>query len=399
MVLGVLGLLVATAAVPASAQDVPVLLEDVLSAPADEDPPMPLLSGSLFEEEIPQFDLFETEPVSAEFAEEIPAIGPEAGPVMSGPLVPMAPSVCPPTGGGPACCLRGRDHVGDLLFHSAMGQWLASREPILEWHNPFFTWSDCWVIPACRYRDYCRCQRSLQFDAPVGGTGYGDRSFGDHLRAMHCAMQCKWVNFRPGSQYLRGCMPEGYYLLPFIRSAPNIDFHSAPLNPDMASESAETNTLEARAADGDAYKPITMVSVDISLPEGSLPTDTAKESFSKVTPRMHVPGTGRNWCAVTFQWNASLLNHQPLYFEDVNLERHGYSWGLAQPAVSGAKFMGTVLALPYLMTAYPPHLNRYDLGNARPGSPTPYVHQRVPLHLDAVLVEAGVIAGLYLLIP
>ncbi len=328
MVLGVLGLLVATAAAPASAQDVPVLLQDVLSAPADEDPPMPLLSGNLFEEELPHFDLFETEPVSAEFAEELPPIGPEAGPVMSGRSFRSPPRSVRRRGAARRAVSAGGTMSAICCSTPRWASGWRAGTRFSEWHNPFFTWSDCWVIPACRYRDYCRCQRSLQFDAPVGGTGCGERSFGDHLRAMHCAMQCKWVNFRPGSQYLYGCMPEGYYLLPFIRSAPNIDFHSAPLNPEMASESAETNTAGGPGG-GRRRVQADHDGLGRYFVAGGVAADGYGEGELRQGERRgwHVPGTGRNWCAVTFQWNASLLNHQPLYFEDVNLERHGYSWG------------------------------------------------------------------------
>ena len=266
--------------------------------------------------------------------------------------------------------------------------------PIWSWHNPFLTWSDCWVIPRHRHREYCRRQHAFEQDTPVCADEYESC-----FSRAHCCLQRKFVNFRQGSQYLEGCFPAGFYLLPFIRCAPNIEYHSAPLNPAYAIESAQVDSLEARTADGKEFKPISEVSVDISIPEGALPRDIAKETFSGIAPRMHLPGTGRNWCAVTFQWNASLLNYQPLYFEDVNLERYGYSWGVAQPVVSSTKFMGTVLLMPYLLAARPYHLMSYDLGNARPGSHTPYVHQLPPLSLEGGVMEAATIAGLFLLIP
>ncbi len=42
---------------------------------------------------------------------------------------------------------------------------------------------------------------------------------------------------------------------------------------------------------------------------------------------------------------------------------------------------------------------QYDLGNARPGSPTPYVHQLPPPSTPGAIVEAVTITGLILLIP
>jgi hypothetical protein len=90
--------------------------------------------------------------------------------------------------------------------------------------------------------------------------------------------------------------------------------------------------------------------------------------------------------------------HRPLYFEDVNLERYGRSWGAAQPFVSAGKFFATVPLLPYKMVREPPHVCQADVG---PPAGTPAPRQRVvgPLEVDAALVEAAVVVGLILLIP
>ena len=47
---------------------------------------------------------------------------------------------------------------------------------------------------------------------------------------------------------------------------------------------------------------------------------------------------------IGYAWDAPALCHNPLYFEDVNLERYGYSLRYArvfQPVVSGAEFFVT----------------------------------------------------------
>lgn len=342
-----------------------VRLIDVLEGHWEENPAAPLLPASFLAEE--------TAEVSSDIS--TPAAAPQA---------------CDPSGSlcGPA----------STACDAACGD--GCKDRLLDWHNPFLTWSDCWVIPRGRHGEYCRRQRAFQQETPVCADEYEQIGCGHHAGGgVCCVLQRRFVNFRPAAQYLEGCLPAGFYMLPFIRSVPHMDYHSAPLNPDQAIESAEVNTLEARTADGTEFKPISAVSTDITLPTGELPKDVAKETFATIAPRMHLPGTGRNWCAVTFQWNASLLSYAPLYFEDVNVERYGYTWGLAQPVVSGTKFLGTVVMLPYLITAQPPHTMQYDLGNARPGSPTPYVHQLPPPSTPGAIVEAVTITGLILLIP
>ena len=108
----------------------------------------------------------------------------------------------------------------------------------------------------------------------------------------------------------------------------------------------------------------------------------------------------RVWMGYLYQWQAASLCHQPLYFEEVNIERYGYSrHPLLQPVVSGAHFFATVPVLPYKMTVEPPRRSVYTLGYYRPGSRVPYRWNRMPLRPKGGLVEAGVITGLIYAIP
>jgi len=110
-------------------------------------------------------------------------------------------------------------------------------------------------------------------------------------------------------------------------------------------------------------------------------------------------GADRGWAPFAYLWEAPAVCHQPLYFEEVNLERHGYSFGLAQPVLSGAHFFGTVPLLPYKMAAQRPRDCVFTLGHYRPGSYAPWQVHRLPLRLDAAAVQGGVVAGLIFLIP
>ncbi|MFM7845082.1 MAG: hypothetical protein ACKPEY_12730, partial [Planctomycetota bacterium] len=91
--------------------------------------------------------------------------------------------------------------------------------------------------------------------------------------------------------------------------------------------------------------------------------------------------------------------HPPLYFEEANLERHGRSRGFLQPAVSGARFFGTIPALPYLMTVHSPRCC-YDWNHPyKAGFMAPRVRELPPFSWKAAAVEASVLTGFFLVLP
>jgi hypothetical protein len=107
----------------------------------------------------------------------------------------------------------------------------------------------------------------------------------------------------------------------------------------------------------------------------------------------------REWLNYSYFWEAPAFYNRPLYFQEVNLERYGYNWGIFQPVVSGAWFYVKIPLLPYMMTVHPPCECSYSLGYYRPGSCVPYQINWPEVRLDAALVEAGFITGLCFLIP
>lgn len=140
-------------------------------------------------------------------------------------------------------------------------------------------------------------------------------------------------------------------------------------------------------------KPITAMTVRTAPSSGELPTDYAKTHLADRPAEFQPPGFSRPWPLTTFHWDASALYHDPLYFEDVNLERYGLMFDKAQPVVSGAKFFGRIPLLPYLMVVDHPHDCVYDLGYYRPGSCAPYQHQQLPSLTDARLFQHSNNAG------
>jgi hypothetical protein len=108
----------------------------------------------------------------------------------------------------------------------------------------------------------------------------------------------------------------------------------------------------------------------------------------------------RAWSPVTMTWTASNLCHNPLYFEDVNLERYGHTRGpVLEPMVQTAHFFGNVLILPYKMGVHTPHECQYALGYYRPGDCAPWIKPPVPLSARGAIAQAATMTGLFWLIP
>ena len=84
-------------------------------------------------------------------------------------------------------------------------------------------------------------------------------------------------------------------------------------------------------------------------------------------------------------WTAPVFCHQPTYFEDTMLERHGHErLPYLQPLVSGARFFSNIAFLPYQSYIYPPLEERYSPGHYRPGSAAPHLRQRAPYDAGAL---------------
>jgi len=110
--------------------------------------------------------------------------------------------------------------------------------------------------------------------------------------------------------------------------------------------------------------------------------------------------TPRAFPDTVFAWDAADFYHYPLYFEDPALERYGHTYPfVVQPIVSAGRFSAQFLALPYQMTIDPVCKPMYALGYYRPGDCAPKLHDPIPWNLHAAAVEAGVVTGLFFLIP
>ena len=142
--------------------------------------------------------------------------------------------------------------------------------------------------------------------------------------------------------------------------------------------------------------PITQVSIDIRIPkekgEDGKPLPVPRDLAAEWLGEHYAPQyacIGRPWCETVYHWAATGFCHQPLYFEEINLERHGYRCSAIQPVLSGASFFGNVAMMPYNLGAEPVCDCIYTLGHYRPGDCVPYQHHRKPLSLKGAVYQGA----------
>jgi len=95
----------------------------------------------------------------------------------------------------------------------------------------------------------------------------------------------------------------------------------------------------------------------------------------------------------------SYVVHRRLLFEELNAERHGWDFGIAQPLISTAQFYGDVLLWPARLAS---NLDeRYDTsaGKCPPGSPVPYFLYPKEITPFGALVGFTVIGGTLAIFP
>lgn len=91
-------------------------------------------------------------------------------------------------------------------------------------------------------------------------------------------------------------------------------------------------------------------------------------------PESNYPGTFQHRLAV---WEAPDIFYNPLYFQDVGLERYGYTHRpFIQPWTSATHFGFSLCTWPLNLLLEKPCSCVTPLGYCRPGSPAPQVHTR-----------------------
>lgn len=158
------------------------------------------------------------------------------------------------------------------------------------------------------------------------------------------------------------------------------------------------------------YKPITYIpglkpigEVDISIapktkendatvPQKVVNIDKSTQQFNQIT-------TGHALQADFYLGSTrERVAYQPLYFEEVNLERYG-RYVPGQPFLSIGRFFGTIPTLPYQMVVNDPRKPHYWNWPHQAGWGAPRVRELPPFRWNAFTIEAISITGAAALIP
>jgi len=172
-----------------------------------------------------------------------------------------------------------------------------------------------------------------------------------------------------------------------------------PELPSPTTEPADSLPKAENENESLPYKTIGDIALSQSPPTGRLPLDHSKDLFRN-PKKSDLSGPTSQRASLSYHWVAARTWHQPLYFDNIPLERYGQSnHPRLQPLISGVRFFGTLPVIPYKIGIDRTHDRISTLGLHRPGSPTPGTRQRLPWEWDAAAFESGAWIGLLLLLP
>ena len=190
----------------------------------------------------------------------------------------------------------------------------------------------------------------------------------------------------------------------------------------LSMEEAEMEAAKLRVRN----QPLSRINASIQPPAGATPEKrNADNRASQLAPQhslddlaiangMFLLGHGRPWGCNSFEWEAPATKHLPLLFEEPNLERLGYTYGVCDVGIcdedplrgqrlqilaSGAHFFGRVPFLPYMAGVRPLTEPVYTLGADRPGSPVPFRRYLPHWSLKGAIYQAGATVGAVYIIP
>ncbi len=182
---------------------------------------------------------------------------------------------------------------------------------------------------------------------------------------------------------------------------PKVEVLVVPKESDGKGSKKKGTKKQASSQTHECYQapPLSTLTANILLPTGKQPQSAAEKCAAQTAPTGDARLDGA-WASTELHWSATCSRHRPLYFEEINAERYGYTPSYAlQPLISAAHFFGTIPALPYKMAVDCPNDCIYTLGHYRPGSCAPRRANYLPWQPKAGLAQAGAIAGLILLVP
>ncbi|MDG2469401.1 MAG: hypothetical protein P8M80_09000 [Pirellulaceae bacterium] len=129
------------------------------------------------------------------------------------------------------------------------------------------------------------------------------------------------------------------------------------------------------------------------------PTDYWNPVASKMSRHHYDSPNGEDIRWQQLGATAASVPGRPLYWEEVNLERHGTSIGIFQPALSAGRFFGAVPLLPYKINRQSPDSLVESASPYPAGLPAPWVRETEPLSLRPSATELLSIGAAILIIP
>lgn len=146
-----------------------------------------------------------------------------------------------------------------------------------------------------------------------------------------------------------------------------------------------------------AIRPIGALTIDILPQTGRMPQFLDRNESTE--GQLGKNEFHRDLLDYSYRWESTAFYCNPLYFEQPNLERYGYHWGILQPFVSGAQFFVKIPLMPYGLANHHWREPIYSLGYYRPGSYAPYQINWPEVRIWPAFVEGGFITALVYLIP
>ncbi len=123
----------------------------------------------------------------------------------------------------------------------------------------------------------------------------------------------------------------------------------------------------------------------VGVGTGATPEDQVSGRLPATISLPHGSDRFGFWALENKTWLAPVFCHQPVYFEDTMLERHGHErLPCLQPVLSGTRFFSDIVFLPYNAYLQRPLEERYNTGHYRQGSAAPGLRQRAPYDAGAM---------------
>lgn len=143
---------------------------------------------------------------------------------------------------------------------------------------------------------------------------------------------------------------------------------------ESALQKALGDELLAQFKEGEwPLKELSTIDLDVRDPSDNVPIEIAGRLVNSLGDRW----ADFNPAPKMYCWAAPNIRYQPLYFEDVPLERYGQTKGTTRQTIrSGVHFFTSIALLPYHMHHDRPGSCDYPLGFCRPGDCVPYTIQR-----------------------